>query len=134
MPLFIVVRPIIMLNPNRPKNNVPNLDLLGKSLRIFFPKEGLLPVKIVVVALPDPAKLVHGEGDPSPSTPCLNVIPKLMFNQLVVVLGRCKTHCLDIEGGAIRPFRSLIAIAWCQMDHIKAISFSEMVGSRTCGH
>lgn len=83
MPLFMIEHPIILLNPYRPKSNsskeVPNLNLLDKLLRNSFPKEGLLPVK-VIVARSSPTKLMHDEGGPPLSMPHLNEIPKLVIN------------------------------------------------------
>ena len=84
MPLFMVEHPIIPFNSYHPKGDaleeVPNLGCLSKFLRKSFPKEGLFPIEVVIVAYLNPAKLVHEEGGPLPSMPCLNAIPKLVFN------------------------------------------------------
>ena len=66
MPLFMIEQPIIALNPNRPKNNamekMPNLDFSNKLLRNVLPKEGLFPMKIILVVGFNDMEFMHDEG------------------------------------------------------------------------
>lgn len=59
MPSFLAKHMVITLNPKSPKNNateeVPNLHFLGKLLRSSLPKEGLFPMKTILITGPDPA-------------------------------------------------------------------------------
>lgn len=79
----MVEHPINLFNPNCPKGNamenVVNLDFLIKFLRSSFPKKSLLPTIIFIVDRPNPPMLMHDESGSPPSTPCLNVIPKLVL-------------------------------------------------------
>ena len=82
----MIEHPIVPFNPNHPKNNaseeVPLNCLLSNFLRNSFFQKGLLPIKTIIVVCPNPAKLTHDEGDPPPSMPRLDAIPKLVFYQL----------------------------------------------------
>ena len=84
VPLFLIGHPVISLDPNSHEGNateeVPNLHFLGELLRDPLPKDNLFLVETIIIACPDPTKLTHDEGSPSPSSPGLTAIPKLMFN------------------------------------------------------
>lgn len=94
MPMFMVEQPIILFNPNRPIGDavekVVNLDFLSKLLRDSFPIKGLLLVKTIKVAHPNPAKLMPDEICPPPIMPPLNAIPKLVFNWFTCIRRRKK--------------------------------------------
>lgn len=67
-------------------------------------------------------KLMHDVNGPSPSPPSLNVVPSL---NAILVFGRQKTHCLEMDAGVMRALHSLFATALCQMDQMKATSFPD---------
>ena len=75
---------VIVFNPNGPKHDatqeVPNFDLLAEFLRDPFPKQGLLPIKTIIIASSNPIKSVHNKSGPSPCSPCLDAVPKCMLN------------------------------------------------------
>ena len=77
-------------NPNSPKCNVakkvPNLNIYDKLLRIFFPKESLLPMKTLIIVSLNPTKFMHDEGVPLLGSPSLNEIPKFMFDWFAYIL------------------------------------------------
>jgi hypothetical protein len=52
MPLFVVEHPIIVLNPNcTATKKVPNLNLFGKLLNDYFPKEIFFPpIEMIIFA------------------------------------------------------------------------------------
>lgn len=94
---------------------MPNLDFLSELFGNSFLKEGLLPIKTIIVASPKPQKnLMHDEGDPPPSTPHLNAFPNLVFDTLANVgktknntlLGeRCRGDVspLSVDGNGVMP-------------------------------
>jgi hypothetical protein len=45
----------------------------------------LFPIETIVIAGPNSTKFVHDEGSPSPSSPGLDAIPKLMFHRFTSV-------------------------------------------------
>ena len=60
---------------------MPNLNLFSKLFRNLFTKESLFLVKAILTVGPNPAKFMHDENGPSPSTPRLDTFQKLVFNQ-----------------------------------------------------
>ena len=133
MTLFMVKHAIISFNPYRPKGQaskeVPNVDLLSKLLRNSFPKE----VFASDSNCHNPSKLTHDEGGPPPSMPCLNAIPKLVFNRLASIR-KANNYivCLEIEVGVICALHALTTIALCQMNHTNGVSLLGPAGSHTC--
>ena len=81
----MVKNSIIAFNPDGPKSNaskeVPNLNHFSVFFGNPFPKNNFFPVEAIMVAHANPTKFMHDEGSPSPSSPSLNAIPKLMFNR-----------------------------------------------------
>lgn len=77
---------VIAFDPNGPQSDVtkevPSFNLFAKFLPNACPKHSLFPMKIIGVASPHPAHLMHDECGPSPNPPCLNTIPRFVFNQL----------------------------------------------------
>ena len=74
----MVEHSIIPLNPYHPKFNVseevPNLGFLDKFIENSLPEEGLLPIDTIIVACPNPTKLMHDESGPLPSSLSLDAI------------------------------------------------------------
>ena len=65
--LFMIEHLVIVLNPNNPKRittkKVPNFDLLDEFLRGPFPKQGLFPVKTIIIVSSYPQKFMHDEEE-----------------------------------------------------------------------
>ena len=93
MSLFIIEHFVITFHPNGPKSNtskeVANFDFLAVLLRNSFPKDGLFPIKTIIIARTDSTKFVHNVSCPTPSPSRLIAIPKLVFNGLTRV-GKAK--------------------------------------------
>ena len=65
---------------------MPDFGLLDKLLQDSSLKQGLVLVKIVIVACLNPTKLMHDECGPSPSPSSLDAIPKLVLAYYYVLM------------------------------------------------
>lgn len=112
-----------------PQREVPKHYFLGKLLRKPFPKEGLFSMKNNIDIGANPAKFMHEESGPSPSSLGLNSVPRLMFNRLACI--KEAKRFLEMDVGAMWIFHSLTVITLCQINHIIAASFPKCAGSHT---
>ena len=84
VPMFLVKNFVIAFNPNGPKQSaskeVPYFDHFAFLFGHSFPKQNLFPIEGVIIAHPHPTKFMHNERGSSPCPPCLDAIPKIMFN------------------------------------------------------
>ena len=87
--LFMLEHFIVTFNPNGLKHNapkeVPNFDHFTKLLGGFFPKHHLFPIEVIIVARSNPTKFMHNERAPSPCPPCLDTVPKFMFDRFISI-------------------------------------------------
>jgi hypothetical protein len=58
---------------------------MENPLKNPLPKEGLFPMKAILITCIDPTKFLHDESGPLPSSPDLNAIPILIFNQCICI-------------------------------------------------
>lgn len=89
MSMFVIENFVITLNPNDPQCNaskeVPNFDLFPILIGNPFPKNGLLPVKTVIIARSESTKLMRTVSGPSPRPLGLDAIPKLVLDRFTCV-------------------------------------------------
>ena len=95
MPFFMIEHPIILLNPNSPTCNVaekvPNLHFLDKLLKNPLLKNGLSPMKGIMITSMDSTKIMHDESGPLPSSLGLECNPKF-YVKPIRLCQEDKTH------------------------------------------
>ena len=98
VPLLVVEHFVITLDLNAPKCNVskemPNLNHFAKFVHDYFSKQCLFPIKAIIVVGSHPTKLVRNEGGSSLDPPCLDAIPKFVFDRF--------THIRETIGALLR--------------------------------
>ena len=64
---------------------MPYPNPFDEPLLIFFPKEGLFPVKTTIVAHFNATEVVHDRSGPSLGSPKLDAIPKVVLDRYIGV-------------------------------------------------
>lgn len=64
---------------------MPYSNPFDELILIFFLKEGLFLVETTIIAQPNATKIVHDRSGPSPSSPKLDAIPKIVFDRYIGV-------------------------------------------------
>ena len=102
VPLTLVKKLVVALNPNGPKGNalmeVPNTNQFDKFLTNPLTIDGLFPMESVIELVAfDHIKFMYNKHSPSPSSYGLGAILRIVFEQLVGVRKTTRMHCLDME-------------------------------------
>jgi len=64
---------------------MPYPNPFDKFIIIFFSKDGLFPAETIIIAHSYATKIVHDRSDPSPGSPKLDAIPKVVFDRYIGV-------------------------------------------------